>query len=545
MKNTSEQILSFAENELVQKESIRRAVLSEAPAKQKKPVAWTKILLPIAACLVLAFGMVFLIPSARAEILSWFQPASAGNYLAADPEDRDPIPALDAMITGPELNHTEIKVNYVADEPYWREIGENFSATLGETIYDGNDIYISVDFDGLSGYAVYEGSYCPDIPAGTPLWTLLAEKVDPEMVRHFRTDNADISPYLSGAMEQWNGPDNRLILTLDDGRQMHGGWMDLAKRPVDVAFSDAFHAEFGYPEYWDEEAAAALKERAWEHFKTNGARGIAVVYAPEVCEPNVSNVLFFPNDDGKTLADYIDEDGYLTLHARYCASIDHGEEQETKLDVDLGTVKVDMKSYKDLPHRSIGTPSEPTPLSGEAVFSGTGWNEDQAFHVTNYTADLDGVTLRVTYPGTVDLFGVHDLQIRVTMPDTWSDEMKKAFAEDLEFRIAVDDTLAIGSASSEKRNGDGSYTLHVDLLNCIPFDQINSMQTITLTPVITRFVAAEIYRVMPDGSEKLVKTVPIGPEGSFDSASLAPETPIHYQCDAVEHPEWEIVLPVN
>jgi hypothetical protein len=64
-------------------------------------------------------------------------------------------------------------------------------------------------------------------------------------------------------------------------------------------------------------------------------------------------------------------------------------------------------------------------------------------------------------------------------------------------------------------------------------------------PVITRFATAEIYRVMPDGSEKLVKTVPIGPEGSFDSASLAPETPIHYQCNAVEHPEWAIVLPVN
>ena len=31
MKNTSEQLLSFAENELMQKESIRRAVLSDEP----------------------------------------------------------------------------------------------------------------------------------------------------------------------------------------------------------------------------------------------------------------------------------------------------------------------------------------------------------------------------------------------------------------------------------------------------------------------------------------------------------------------------------
>ena len=35
MKNTSEQLLSFAENELVQKESIRRSVLKGAPQPQK------------------------------------------------------------------------------------------------------------------------------------------------------------------------------------------------------------------------------------------------------------------------------------------------------------------------------------------------------------------------------------------------------------------------------------------------------------------------------------------------------------------------------
>jgi len=72
MKSTSEQLLTFAENELVHKESIRQAVLNEAPRRQKKPVAWTKILLPIAACLVLLCGVVFAIPSARAEVLRWF-----------------------------------------------------------------------------------------------------------------------------------------------------------------------------------------------------------------------------------------------------------------------------------------------------------------------------------------------------------------------------------------------------------------------------------------------------------------------------------------
>ena len=101
MKNTSEQLLSFAENELVKKESIRRAVLNSTPDKQKKPIAWTKILLPIAACLVLLCGTVFAIPSARAEVLKWFRGDSAHSYLEQSPEERTPIPVLDELIVPP------------------------------------------------------------------------------------------------------------------------------------------------------------------------------------------------------------------------------------------------------------------------------------------------------------------------------------------------------------------------------------------------------------------------------------------------------------
>ena len=97
MKNTSEQLLSFAENELMEKESIRRAVLREAAQKQKQPVAWTKILLPIAACLVLALGTVFLIPSARAEVLRWLRIERPEQYLTEDPEERTPVEALDEL----------------------------------------------------------------------------------------------------------------------------------------------------------------------------------------------------------------------------------------------------------------------------------------------------------------------------------------------------------------------------------------------------------------------------------------------------------------
>ena len=107
------------------------------------------------------------IPSARAEVLRWFAPKNAGEYIASDPEEREPIEELEHMIAKPETSTVDIKVNYVADEPYWREIGENFSMSFGETIYDGEYISILMDFDGLSGYAVAENMAACEIPAGT------------------------------------------------------------------------------------------------------------------------------------------------------------------------------------------------------------------------------------------------------------------------------------------------------------------------------------------------------------------------------------------
>ena len=110
MKNTPEQLLSFAENELMKKESIRRAVLREAAQKQKQPIMWTKILLPIAACLVLALGTVFLIPSARAEVLSWFGVSRPADYLTTDPSERPDVPELDSLIASPAANEDVVTI---------------------------------------------------------------------------------------------------------------------------------------------------------------------------------------------------------------------------------------------------------------------------------------------------------------------------------------------------------------------------------------------------------------------------------------------------
>ena len=536
--NEKELFETVVKHQIVDDELIKRSARTEAP--QKKNVL-DRILTPVLtvfASLMLVFSVTMMIPQARAEVFSWFSPASARDYLSLDPEERDPVPELDAMITSKDLNHTEIRVNYCADEPYWREIGEDFSATLGETVYDGKAIYISVDFDGLSGYAIYENEWGADIQPGEPLPTVLSEKVAPEMVHMFRDDDADVSAYLSGAREQWNGPDNFLFLTLEDGAQL-SGWMEQAARPIDLAFQKAYRDEFGYPERYTEESAKALRERGWEHVKTNGMRAVADVHIGDPAECH-----FLP-DNGKTLADYIDEDGYLTLHVNYQASIDHGEETETKLDVDLGTVKVDMKTYKDVKRRYIEMPSEPIALSGDVVFNGSTFDDQNRFRVTNYTANLDGVTLRVTSPGVVDVFGVRDLKILVSMPGDWSEEMKYAFARNLAFDTVVDGDLLVNFGGTVERTDRGIYVLDLRISDVVPYDRIHSMRTITLTPTLSNLTEAHIYKVLPDGSQELLKTVPIAPDGFFDESSLERGTPVSYSGDRTVLKDFAITLNVS
>lgn len=435
--NEQEAYKTVINHQIVNDDQIKRIARTAAP--QRKPAL--RVLKPIGialTALLIVFGVTMAIPSARAEVLSWFSPASAKEYLAQDPADRDPVPELDAMITAPNLSHTEIKVNYVADEPYWREIGENFSATLGETVYDGNEIYVSIDFDGLSGYPLFENAWCPGLPADALLPTYLAEEIVPG---------------------QWSEPDNQLYLTAENGVSLPAR-IEPVSRPVDEAFRQAFLDRFGCFESFDAETAAAWRESGLEHCKTNGVCAVAAVF-PEAANPQAD----LP----------IDENGYLTLGVRYSVWIEHSEDASEKLDVDLGTVTVNMTAYKEMKQRSIEAAQDTIALSGDAV-----WYDHR--NQQRCAANLDGVTLRVIAPGTVDLMGIHGIEILAVMPDHWSEEQKETFLRGLLLDITVDDDLSIDFGCGIRRNDDGSYILDIELDGCIPFDQIGTVRQITLTP---------------------------------------------------------------
>lgn len=503
---------------------------------QRDRLAWRRVLIPVLTALIVGLGLVMAIPSARAEVLSWFTPRSTKEYLAAEAGQRDPVPELDAMVSS--ACSTDIRINYVADEPYWREIGEGFSATLINSIYDGEGMYITVDFDGLSGYPVFENERCPSIPAGALLPTYLAEKVDPEAVHHFFEDDADVSAYRNGTLELWNGPFCDLVLTTEDGAALYGR-LEQSMRSVDTAFVQAFHDRYGFHESYDEETAVAWREACWAHCRTHGARAVADVAIMDGLAEH-----FYP-DHGKTVADYLDENGCLTLHVRYRVTVPHGETTETKLDVELGTVTVDMKAYKTMPTRSIEAPTASIALSGDAVFEGLKWETDGCYTVTNYAVSLDGVQLSVSESGYVDLLGIHEVGIAVSMPEDWDEVRKEAFARSLDFDVLIDgERLSDSMGGGVERGDDGSYVLRLDISE-IPFDRIGDMRTVSLIPTLSQCTQARIMQTLADGSESLVETVPLGPGETFDTARFERGTPIQFESALQFYPEWTITLKIN
>ena len=64
--------------------------------------AWRKAVSLAAAAFVVLVGTVFLIPSARAEVFSWFSTSTPQDYLTTNSDQRTEIPEIEALITSPE-----------------------------------------------------------------------------------------------------------------------------------------------------------------------------------------------------------------------------------------------------------------------------------------------------------------------------------------------------------------------------------------------------------------------------------------------------------
>ncbi len=524
MKHTSEQILSFAENELINKESIRRAVLSKAPERRKKPVAWAKILLPVAACLVLAFGVVFAIPSARAEVFRWFRIERPEQYLTEDPEARVPNEQIDSLIVPPVSDEpTANKILSVDSEPIWQRIAEGFQVDLGETMYDGKQLYFAVTLHGLTAL--------PEVDAYTG-GSATQTRVPTEQIGEFFEDGKVPEEYKNGLMSFFEESMGQYFLHFADGTEINGGFVSaLESNPDFMAALDRNYDEYGEDPLSDaDREAISMDSIQW--LSGNTLTGAVVCYTGDTI-PVRENGETVMRDTHDYLREQADENGILTAEVIYRA-ISSIPDETVHLEAEIGTVRFNLDAVNNLEKNALSAASDSVafgPLPVKLTY--TEWiktdYDDSTFSMINLPADLNGLTIAVENAGYIDALGIHDVKLLVTLPDGWTEQMQTAFMRNFYYEGEINGERYFFAYSRESID-QRVYRFTIEITN-IPYDSIDKIKTVRIIPSLqtrTEMRIGSDTRIVPKDNERLVE-----PYANED---------VHWTCEHTLFNDYTIVL---
>ncbi|MBR0435830.1 MAG: hypothetical protein IJK12_01145 [Clostridia bacterium] len=513
MKTTAESLLAYAERELVHKESIRAAVLNAAPQRAK--IAWTKVLLPIAACLVLLCGTVLIIPSARAEVARWFRIESPEQYLTEDPENRVPNEQIESLIVPPVTDAPKTaQLTYVSDDAIWQQIAEDFRIDPGDTLYDGDELYIQVTLHGLSAL--------PEIDATTG-GSATQTKIPLERVGEFFEDGKVPEVYTSGQMSFCEDTMGYYFLEFPDGARISCGTVSsFWANPEYRVLLNEHQMKYGDDPLSDADREA-ISAQSIEWLK--GRSLVGVVHCPMHGRlvtvsgdwNNPDGYTYAQVDSDSYLMEQADENGIVRATLLYRSAVDDDGTLIPKLEANLGTVRFDMKAVERLERKPLTAAVQSVTFGPQKVkLTDRDWTEtdydDSTPTVIDYDADLNGLTYTVEDAGYLDALGVHDVRVRMTLPEGWTEQMCRAFRINLHVDCEIDGERY--TASSERNAGE-SHTLLLTLdFTSIPYDRIGSIRTLKIISALhyteeiavgnARFVLRDGERfVYPDTDEPI------------------------------------------
>lgn len=483
MKGINEELISYAENELMDKERMRRRVLAERPLDMGRAPKLRKALMPLAACLVLVFVAVFAIPSARAEVLSWFGIVKTpAEYLNQEPGERIPIEALDSLIVKPvnDANGetgsvTNNRVITAADEPIWQSIADNFSAELGETLVDGDKLYLTLKLQGLTALPIVDGFI-----GGNATRAMIPAEHLPEIF-----PSGVPEEYLNGEANCWEAADSRIMLVLEDGTAMR-----FLYNIDDEYFGELFdrkQAEFGaVAEFADDETMEQLSRMCMEWLD---GRTVPMTVACDIETIECDGRLV--DDPVEFLSRYADENGILHAKAVYRA-VNYYPAPAVKLEADLGEACFDVKSFLGFENSSISAEvSEITLSKLETILTCESWdNLNTTLSMTNVKVDLSGVKL-TPESAYSDALGVHEAAFAITFPEGWTDEMCESFVFALDFSAEADGSPITIESFGREKLGEREYRIVFDLIH-LPYDSIENTRTIKIVPEL--YYRTEVYK---------------------------------------------------
>ncbi|MBQ6234782.1 MAG: hypothetical protein IJK54_02610 [Clostridia bacterium] len=541
MKNTSEQILSFAENELIDKESIRRAVLSEKPERQKKPVAWTKILLPIAACLALVCGTVLLIPSARAEVFSWFRSNTSSetisDYLSANDNEREAIPEFDPLVSSPNPDENEavtIPLDRTDSEAVNSEkamevsafLHENCDIELGDAMFDGENLYQSIRFNGLSGLYLLE-PWVGGLETAVP--------VDPEKMTGMY-DPSILEEYLSGEKTLYEQPNGWIFYEMPDGSR-HGGSLDLTAAIEPYIRSLLADGLIDGVNPLSEQQQNELNERNAAYLRQNGVVAVA-------------QIVPFSEDFAHYWDRFTDADGNMTVKVLYDVRVieedraDAPHVPDTELfSAELGTITVNMTAYQTLDQRGFAAADDAAFVWGpeSVLLSRTTLDSDGLDRFTVYEAPMEGVQIRLdATDATIDALGIRNIKIRITVPDSWSEDEREALFQSLQFNVLLNgESGDWGPYASLNTLEDGTVEWTVTEIWNVPQEMLSSIETVSFFP----YIHTVTEWIEQDASGNTIREIdpPLG-----ETVSVNMNDGIWVGRDTMtEYPQYTITLHVN
>ena len=482
MKDMSEQLLSIAEKELIDKESIRKEAL--ASGKSRKQAVW-KWAAAAAACFALMLAAVFAIPSARAEVFSWLGIRTPDEYLTADPDSRRPVGALDELIVKPAAafcpsagSVTENRVLFAADEPVWQSIANDFGIELGETLVDGESMYLSVRLHGLTALPELDL-----LTGGSATRTV----VPPErLYSHFQNGNVP-EELRDGSVKYWEPADTVIILILEDGTELTCyGLSSVGGDPTVAGHLASVMNDHPHGEKWsfaDEEGAEVSR------LNSEWLSGRSVVAAVKFDLAALTEVGIGADDPLEFLSRYADENGMLRTKVVYraCSYPFCPYSDNIKLEAEIGTACFDIGAFQRI-EKHLLSPERTAALGSlTEVLSYAEWlfgEDGDTYAVTNMEADLAGVTFTAEDGAYIDGLGVHNVNISITFPDGWTEEQRMAFIQCLDFYAEANGTRFTISSMGRQSDPEKGYSFTFRMIE-LPYDMLEELGEVRLVPVIS------------------------------------------------------------
>lgn len=464
-------------------------VKAKAKMQTKRTAAWRRPVAIAAAAFAVIVGSVLLIPSARAEVLSWFGVSTPQDYLTTNPDDRAEIPEIDVLIASPEPEDgfRIIPIDRTNSEAVNSEgalkmsdfFCGNSDIALGEAMFDGTYFYQTVHMNGLSGLYLLE-DYTGGWQTGVP--------VDPYAVWGLY-ENGPEEEYLTGKWTLYQRPTGRIFYELPDGTRI-GAILELsgAVEPYCQELFDKGLIGMDAPENAQEQ----IDQMNREYLEQNGVIAVAPIYARE------------------GVTDFADENGNLTVKVFYEVEVceeDRGDGNWvpcTELfKAQLGTITINVHAHENLETSRIESKEGAVTWGAETV-TVTKTDVDYGEPYDNYIDDrISFSKQRVSTEGLkmavediqVDALGIRDLKIRITVLEAWTQDEREAFAESLAFKVQLNGESGdwILNAFNCVLDEDGSLLFVAGEISNVPYDMLKSINSIMLIPRLRSYETVDVF----------------------------------------------------